>query len=107
MSEYKIIHKETLIGRFYIEANSPGEAMQKYHDMVDRGKIDFSDLEPIDGEDYIEEGSFTAFLYGDDGITAEDISTYDSVEDAVSFAITRGWDEVVNDTTGEVVYRRR
>ena len=50
--------------------------------------------------------TFTAFIYEDDGITAADISTYDSMDEAIGFARHCGWDEVVNDNTGEVVWRR-
>ena len=51
-------------------------------------------------------GSFTAFAYADDGVTTEDLSTYDTKEEAIEFARARNWDEVVNDNTGEVVWRR-
>lgn len=54
----------------------------------------------------MQEITFTAFIYEDDGITAADLSTYDSKEEAVLFAKTRNWDEVVNDATGEIVWRR-
>ena len=50
--------------------------------------------------------SYTAFLYEDDGIITEDLSTYDNKEDAIEFAKHRNWDEVVNDITGEVVWRK-
>lgn len=50
--------------------------------------------------------SFTAFVYEDDGIIAADLSTYDDKEEAIEFAKSRNWDEVVNDITGEVVWRR-
>ena len=51
-------------------------------------------------------GSYTAFLYNEDGITAEDLATYETKDEAIEFAKHRNWDEVVNDETGEVVYRR-
>ena len=50
--------------------------------------------------------SFTAFVYEDDGITAADLSTYDVKEEAIDFAQSRNWDEVVNDNTGEIVWRK-
>lgn len=63
--------------------------------------------------DYIvacpDEGqSYTAFLYlrGEHGVVATDISTHNSKTDAINFARLAGWDEVVNDNTGEVVWRR-
>lgn len=55
----------------------------------------------------MQEPTFTAFIYEDDGIISADLSTYDSKEEAILFAKTRNWDEVVNDTTGEVVWSRR
>lgn len=53
-----------------------------------------------------DDGTFTAFIYEDDGITAADLSTYDSKDEAIEFAKYRGWDEVVNDNTGEVVWKK-
>ena len=50
--------------------------------------------------------TFTAFIYEDDGITTADLSTYYFQEEAIEFAKARNWDEVVNDYTGEVVWRR-
>ena len=50
--------------------------------------------------------TFTAVIYEDDGMTVEDLSTYDIEEDAIDFARNRGWDEVVNDNTGEVIWRK-
>ena len=50
--------------------------------------------------------SFTAFAYEDDGVTTADLSSYDTAEEAVSFAKSRNWDEVVNDTTGEIVWHK-
>ena len=50
--------------------------------------------------------SYTAFIYEDDGITTADLSTYDDKEEAIEFAKHRNWDEVVNDITGEVVWRK-
>lgn len=53
-----------------------------------------------------DEGSFTAFVYEDDGIVSHDMATYYSKDEAIQFAEARGWDEVVNDNTGEVVWRQ-
>ena len=52
--------------------------------------------------------SYTAFLYlrGEHGVVATDISTHNNKTDAINFARLAGWDEVVNDNTGEVVWRR-
>ena len=59
------------------------------------------------GEIVIEEDeSYTAFIYEDDGTTSADLSTYDNKEEAVNFAKSRNWDEVVNDNTGEVIWKR-
>jgi hypothetical protein len=50
--------------------------------------------------------SFTAVIYEDDGIIAADFSTYDDKDEAIKFAKYHNWDEVINDRTGEVVWRR-
>lgn len=55
----------------------------------------------------VDNETFTAFVYEDNGIIAADLSIYDSKEKAVAFAKARNWDEVVNDVTGEVVWKRR
>ena len=54
----------------------------------------------------MEQESYTAFAYEEDGITAADLSTYDNQAEAIAFAKRRNWDEVVNDKTGEIVWRR-
>lgn len=50
--------------------------------------------------------SYTAFVYEDDGTTTADMATYGNKDDAVSFAKSRNWDEVVNDITGDVVWNK-
>lgn len=50
-------------------------------------------------------GGFTAFKYENDGITVEDLATYDTAKDAIAFAKLHDWDEVVNDISGEVVWK--
>lgn len=54
----------------------------------------------------LPEETFTAFLYEDDGITAADLSIYNTEKEAIDFAKMQHWDEVVNDLTGDVVWRR-
>lgn len=57
--------------------------------------------------DYMEDnGSYAVFLYEDDGITTADLATYYDKSEAISFCKERGWDEVVNDESGEVVWRK-
>lgn len=51
MNEYKIIHREELVGWFYVNANSEEEAIEEYHHMLSNGEIDFSDMEMVDSED--------------------------------------------------------
>lgn len=50
--------------------------------------------------------SFTAYAYEDDGLYVDDLSVYDNKEDAITFAKSRNWDEVVDDLSGEVVWKR-
>ena len=51
MKEYKIIHKEELVGWFYVEADNAEEALDEYNRMVQNGEIDFSDMEMVDSCD--------------------------------------------------------
>lgn len=51
MALYKIIHKEELIGWFYVEANSEKEALAEYEAMVNNGEVDYSDMEMVDSSD--------------------------------------------------------
>ena len=55
MKTYKIVHTETLVGWFYVDAETPEVALEEYHNQVSNGVIDFSDLEMIDSEDKVEE----------------------------------------------------
>lgn len=52
---YRIIHKEELIGEFYVDAESEEDALEKYRSMVCNGEIDFSDMEMVDSEDKAED----------------------------------------------------
>ena len=49
--EYKIIHREELIGWFYVEADSEDEALEVFYDDVNNGRVDFSDIELVDSSD--------------------------------------------------------
>lgn len=51
--KYKIKHYETLMGVYYVEAETPAEAMEIFDQMGRDGKIGFSDLEMIDSNDVI------------------------------------------------------
>lgn len=51
MASYKIIHKEELVGWFFVEANNEKEALAKYDEMVNNGEIDYSDMEMVDSSD--------------------------------------------------------
>lgn len=43
----------------------------------------------------LADNSFTAFAYEDDGMTTEDLATYDNAEEAIEFAESHNWDEMV------------
>jgi len=51
MATFKIRHEETLVGYFYVEADSEEEAIIEYMHQVNDGEIDFSDMEMIDSSD--------------------------------------------------------
>ena len=55
MKTYKIVHKEELVGWFYVEADSPEEAIEQWRYKVDNGEVDFGDMEMVDSEDIVEE----------------------------------------------------
>ena len=54
MKTYKIIHKEELVGWFYVEADSPEEAIEQWRYKVDNGEVDFGDMEMVSSEDAVE-----------------------------------------------------
>lgn len=79
---YKIIHKEELIGWFYVDATSEEEALEKFHMEVD--EFDFSDMDLVDSEDiavelennstHVQENnkySINVGFINDDGISDE------------------------------------
>lgn len=55
MAEYKIIHREELVGWFYVHANSKEEALEKWRNQVNNGEIDFSDMEMVDSSEIATE----------------------------------------------------
>ena len=108
MKEYKV--KICEVRYEYIDANSPCEAIKKAQHMAitDADEIKCE----IVGEEYFKrQGSaigetFTAFRYEDDGETAADFNTCVYEDDAIDFARENQWDEVVNDITGDIVWRK-
>ena len=109
MKKYRMWYMNINSGdEFYIEINNSDEilpALQQKHQYVSEP----DNWECFDQEEIRNnppEETFTAFIYEDDGITAADLSTYDTEKEAVDFAKMRKWDEVVNDNTGEVVWRK-
>lgn len=55
MKTWKIVHKEELVGYFYVEAETAEDALEEYAYQVENGQIDFSDMEMVDSEDTVEE----------------------------------------------------
>ena len=55
MKTWKIVHKEELVGYFYVEAETAEDALEEYAHQVGNGQIDFSDMEMVDSEDTVEE----------------------------------------------------
>lgn len=60
--EYKITHREKLVGRFYVEVDSPYEALEKYNRMLTNGELDFSDLELVESSDEVGRRSIKEYF---------------------------------------------
>ena len=56
MKTFKIVHREKLVGWYYINAETAEEALEEFEYQVSEGKIDISDLEMIDVENSVEQG---------------------------------------------------
>lgn len=48
MKEWKIVHREELIGTYYVEAENEEGALNEFDRRNARGEIDYSDLEMVD-----------------------------------------------------------
>lgn len=55
MAKYSITFIETNVLTYEVDAKDEGEAWEKWEDDVNNGRIDFTDMEPIDSEIYINE----------------------------------------------------
>ena len=57
MDTYKIVHREELIGVYYVEANSVEDALAEFDYGVSEGWVDLSGLEMVDSsnEAFLEE----------------------------------------------------
>lgn len=51
MGVYKIIHKEELVGTYFVDACDEQEALNVWNSMVSAGGVDFSDMELVDSSD--------------------------------------------------------
>lgn len=51
MAVYKIVHREELVGWYWVEADSEEQALEEYQYQVSEGKIDFNDLEMVNSSD--------------------------------------------------------
>lgn len=89
--------------------NVPQEFCERYgfkiiDTVVSDIEVDW-DEQLVDDSQIEEEGeTYTAFVYEEDGVTTEDLATYDNKDEAIRFAKSHNWDEVVNDVSGEVVW---
>ncbi len=54
MKTFKIVHREELVGWFYVEAENEAAALEEYNRKVNNGEIDFSDMEMVDSSDTAE-----------------------------------------------------
>lgn len=55
MKTWKIIHREELVGWYYVEAETVEDAMEEWKRRVENGQVDFGDMEMVDSDDVVEE----------------------------------------------------
>lgn len=55
MKTWKIIHREELVGWYYVEAETVEDAMEEWKHRVENGQVDFGDMETVDSDDVVEE----------------------------------------------------
>lgn len=55
MKTWKIIHREKLVGWYYVEAETVEDAMEEWKYRVENGQVDFGDMEMVDSDDVVEE----------------------------------------------------
>lgn len=122
MKTWKIPVTWEVCGSVEVEANTLEEAIDiardeggalplpdEYDYVNDSWRVSEEDSEAIrslynnNQQDYV---SFTALICELDGVTIAGSSTYDDKEEAIRFAKTRKWDEVINNVTGEVVWSK-
>lgn len=53
--KFKIVHRETLVGWFYVEAADEDEAMRKFENSSYNGDVDFSDMELVESSNEVVE----------------------------------------------------
>ena len=96
-------------GNIEVAAENEEAAYDKAMDMVAEKLVEaFPTLDieyDVECENPDDEESYTAFKY--DGKYPVDIKTFCDEWSAVNHAKRWGWDKVVNDITGEVVWRRQ
>ena len=51
MKNFRIVHREELVGYFYVQAETPEEALREWYHQVNNGEIDFSDMEMVDSSE--------------------------------------------------------
>ena len=109
MKKYRLYYMNINSGaEFFIEVDTNDEILPalKSKPQYVREPDNWECFDQEEIRDNPPEETFTAFLYENDGITAADLSTYDTEKEAVDFAKMRHWDEVVNDNTGGIVWKR-
>lgn len=62
---YKVTYQEKLSGSYYINANSRDEALHIYDEMNNNGEIDFSGLELVDSDLFVDEVSLEEKIIAD------------------------------------------
>lgn len=55
MKTWKIVHREELVGWYYVEAETAEDAMEEWKHRVENGQVDFGDMEMVNSDDVVEE----------------------------------------------------
>lgn len=51
MATYKIVHEETLVSEYFVDASTEKEALERFSFLTDNGEVDYSSMELVSSSD--------------------------------------------------------